>query len=76
MGLVNSKLIYIYLCMTDKVITNDYLFRTDLFPDVNTPNRLFDGIPYRQLPVINIKACKNNTIMNLTDYKGAFVSTS
>ncbi|KAJ8678862.1 hypothetical protein QAD02_014649 [Eretmocerus hayati] len=42
----------------------------DIFPDVHTPDRLFDGIPYKELPIINIKACKNNTILSLTDFKG------
>lgn len=48
-------------------------FREDLFPDVNTPNRLFDGIPYKELPIFNIKATRNNTIISLTDFKGNIV---
>ncbi|XP_001602758.1 28S ribosomal protein S11, mitochondrial [Nasonia vitripennis] len=42
----------------------------DLFPDENTPNRLFDGIPYKELPIFNIKVTPNNTIITLTDFKG------
>lgn len=44
--------------------------RDDLFPDVNTPNRLFDGIPFKELPIFNVKVTKNNTIISLTDFKG------
>lgn len=41
-----------------------------LFPDEETPNMLFKGVPYKELPIVNIKASPNNTIMNLTDYTG------
>ncbi|XP_058798843.1 small ribosomal subunit protein uS11m [Phymastichus coffea] len=44
--------------------------QNDLFPDINTPNRLFDGIPFKELPIFNIKCCPNNTIITLTDFKG------
>ncbi|XP_071862145.1 mitochondrial ribosomal protein S11 [Bombus fervidus] len=43
-----------------------------LFPDTSTPYKLFDGIRYDQLHIINIKSTPNNTIMSLTDYKGKF----
>lgn len=45
-------------------------FRDDLFPNIDTPDKLFDGIPFKELPIFNIKATKNNTIMSLTDFKG------
>ncbi|XP_039307972.1 30S ribosomal protein S11 [Solenopsis invicta] len=41
-----------------------------LFPDADTPNRLFNGVPFKELHVINIKSTPNNTIMNFTDFKG------
>lgn len=45
-----------------------------MFPDATSHLRIFDGIPYEQLPVINIKATKNNTIFNLVNAKGKTLS--
>uniref|UniRef100_A0A1Y1NEB2 28S ribosomal protein S11, mitochondrial n=2 Tax=Photinus pyralis TaxID=7054 RepID=A0A1Y1NEB2_PHOPY len=42
----------------------------DIFPDINTPTRLFYGIPFKDIPICNIKVSKNNTILCLTDAKG------
>lgn len=44
--------------------------REDMFPDENTPTRMFNGIPFRDIPICNIKATKNNTIISVTDAKG------
>ncbi|KAJ8925408.1 hypothetical protein NQ315_009240 [Exocentrus adspersus] len=44
--------------------------RTDRFPDIDTPNRLFNGIAFKDLPVFNIRVSPNNTIINVTDAKG------
>ncbi|CAD1468419.1 unnamed protein product [Heterotrigona itama] len=41
-----------------------------LFPDASTPYQMFDGKPYNQLDIVNVKSTPNNTIMSLTDYKG------
>lgn len=41
-----------------------------LFPDASTPYKLFDGVRYDHLHIINVKSTPNNTIMSLTDYKG------
>ncbi|KMQ88762.1 30s ribosomal protein chloroplastic [Lasius niger] len=41
-----------------------------LFPDEDTPNRLFDGRPFKELHIINIKSTPNNTIMNFTEANG------
>ncbi|XP_012055682.1 PREDICTED: 30S ribosomal protein S11, chloroplastic [Atta cephalotes] len=41
-----------------------------LFPDTDTPNRLFNGVPYKELHIINIKSTPNNTIMTLTNFNG------
>ncbi|XP_078042720.1 mitochondrial ribosomal protein S11 [Augochlora pura] len=41
-----------------------------LFPDDNTPKELFNGIMFKDLPIINVKATPNNTILTLTDSKG------
>lgn len=35
-----------------------------------------DGVPYEKLPIVNIKATPNNTIMTLTDYKGLVLFTT
>lgn len=41
-----------------------------MFPDENTPKRLFNGIPFQEIPIFNIKTSPNNTIISLTDHKG------
>ncbi|KAI4495493.1 hypothetical protein M0802_008707 [Mischocyttarus mexicanus] len=50
------------------------LDQTGLFPNEDTPNWIFKGIPYKELPIVNINATPNNTIMSLTDYKGKTLS--
>lgn len=49
--------------------------REDLFPDENTPNRLFNNVPFKELPIFNIRTSPNNTILSLTDYKGTIKLT-
>ncbi|KAF2881379.1 hypothetical protein ILUMI_24793 [Ignelater luminosus] len=44
--------------------------KDSLFPDEDTPNRLFHGTPFKELPIFNIRVSPNNTILSLTDYKG------
>nr|CAG4646588.1 EOG090X0DZ9 [Macrothrix elegans] len=44
--------------------------QTGLFPDENSANRLFDGVRYADLPICNIKASPNNTVMTITDSAG------
>ena len=46
-----------------------------LFPDISTPNKIFDDVPYNKLHIINIKTTKNNTIMTLTDHRGQVIIT-
>ncbi|XP_068218495.1 uncharacterized protein mRpS11 [Palaemon carinicauda] len=41
-----------------------------MFPDENTPDLLFDGVRFAELPILHVKVSKNNTIMTLTDAKG------
>ena len=43
------------------------------FPTPDTPNRLFDEIPYKDLPIIHIKTTKNNTIFSLCRSDGNFI---
>lgn len=50
-----------------------YIFpsrKEDVFPDENTPTTIFYGIPFKDIPIVNIKVSPNNTIMNLTDVAG------
>jgi small subunit ribosomal protein S11 len=42
----------------------------DVYPDENTPTRLFNGIPFRDLPICDIKASKNNTIISVSNAQG------
>lgn len=41
-----------------------------MFPDADTPNRLFNGVPFKDLHTFNIRVSPNNTIISLTDNKG------
>ncbi|KAG5885172.1 hypothetical protein JTB14_003513 [Gonioctena quinquepunctata] len=43
---------------------------SDTFPTIDTPNKLFKGMPFKNLPIFNIRVSPNNTIINLTDAKG------
>ncbi|GLV36193.1 mitochondrial ribosomal protein S11 [Carabus blaptoides fortunei] len=56
----------------EKAVDIDNLINSkeDLFPDETTPNRLFNGIPFKEIPVFNIRVSPNNTILSLTDQKG------
>lgn len=49
--------------------------RRNIFPDENTPNLIFGDTLFSELPIISIKVTKNNTIMNLADYKGRAIVT-
>ncbi|GBM99350.1 28S ribosomal protein S11, mitochondrial [Araneus ventricosus] len=40
------------------------------FPDENTPDTLFNGVRFADLPIVHIRVSKNNTIYMLTDSKG------
>lgn len=42
-----------------------------MFPDINLPDRLFNGIAFKELPICHIRVSKNNTIIDVTDYMGA-----
>ncbi|XP_054167212.1 30S ribosomal protein S11-like [Oppia nitens] len=43
------------------------------FPTVDTPNQLYDDVPYKDLPVLHIKCTKNNTLFTLTQPHGNFI---
>lgn len=42
----------------------------NVFPDVDTPTALFNGVPFNQIPVCNIRVSPNNTIISISDSKG------
>lgn len=42
----------------------------EIFPTADSMNKLFDGVPFKDLPVINIRVTHNNTILTFTDAKG------
>ncbi|XP_034933922.1 uncharacterized protein mRpS11 isoform X2 [Chelonus insularis] len=48
---------------------DEVISKSNLFPDMHTPNKLFNGIPFKDVPVVTIKVSKNNTIMTLRDSK-------
>ena len=42
----------------------------NIYPDASTPTTLFHGIPFNEIPIVNIKTSPNNTIINVTNAKG------
>jgi len=54
--------------------TTDISQQEHLFPDADTPNRLFNGVPYKELHIVNIKSTPNNTIMTFTNFSGQVLS--
>ncbi|KAH8247577.1 hypothetical protein KR038_006641 [Drosophila bunnanda] len=44
--------------------------KAKFFPDASTSSQLFNGIPFNELPICNIRVSPNNTIISVTDYKG------
>nr|CAD7429762.1 unnamed protein product [Timema monikensis] len=57
----------------EKAVDIDSLIksREDMFPDERTPTTLFDGIPFQEMPICNIRVSPNNTIFTLSDAKGS-----
>jgi small subunit ribosomal protein S11 len=47
-----------------------------MYPDETTPTRLFNGIPFRDVPICDIKASKNNTIISVSNAQGGFIIAS
>lgn len=41
-----------------------------MFPDEKTPDLLFDGVRFADLPIIHAGFSKNNTLLTVTDAKG------
>lgn len=55
----------------EKLVAMDAVDKKEsMFPDETTADRLFDGVPFKELPICNVKVSPNNTIFTVTDYKG------
>ncbi|XP_049876428.1 28S ribosomal protein S11, mitochondrial [Pectinophora gossypiella] len=56
----------------EKVVDLDNVLKLkqNIFPTADSDNLLFDGTPYKNLPICNIRVSHNNTIFTLTDYTG------
>ncbi|XP_015365574.1 PREDICTED: 28S ribosomal protein S11, mitochondrial [Diuraphis noxia] len=44
--------------------------KEDMFPDINTPNMLFGGVKFSDVPICHIKSSRNNTILHVTKVNG------
>lgn len=47
--------------------------KSKYFPDANTAKTLFNGVPYDEIEICNIKATPNNTLINITNTKGMYL---
>ncbi|CAH2256745.1 28S ribosomal protein S11, mitochondrial [Pararge aegeria] len=56
----------------EKIIDLDSVLKAKqgLFPTLESDNLLFDGVPYKDLSICNIRVSHNNTIFTLTDHEG------
>ena len=49
------------------IVTNIIFRREDMFPDDKTQDRIFNGVPFKMIPICNIRVSKNNTHIRLGD---------
>ncbi|XP_017130717.1 30S ribosomal protein S11 [Drosophila elegans] len=56
----------------EKTVDIDTLInrKAKFFPDASTATQLFNGTPFNELPICNIRVSPNNTIISVTDHKG------
>ncbi|XP_045446850.1 30S ribosomal protein S11 [Melitaea cinxia] len=56
----------------EKIIDLDSALKSKqgLFPTAESDNLLFDGVPYKDLAICNIRVSHNNTIFTMTDSQG------
>ncbi|XP_034831171.1 small ribosomal subunit protein uS11m [Maniola hyperantus] len=56
----------------EKIIDLDSVLKAkqSLFPTLESDNLLFDGVPYKELAICNVRVSHNNTIFTLTDHAG------
>ncbi|XP_060863014.1 small ribosomal subunit protein uS11m [Metopolophium dirhodum] len=60
-GTEGEKFVFI-----DSAITK----KEEMFPDINTPNMLFGGVKFSDVPICHIKSSRNNTILHVTKVNG------
>jgi len=49
--------------------------KSQVFPNSQSMFRLFDGVPFKDIPIFHIKVSRNNTILGLTSAKGTIELT-
>ncbi|XP_023949703.1 28S ribosomal protein S11, mitochondrial [Bicyclus anynana] len=56
----------------EKIIDLDSVLKAKqgLFPTLESDNILYDGVPYKDLSICNIRVSHNNTVFTLTDHAG------
>ncbi|KAI8438004.1 hypothetical protein MSG28_010662 [Choristoneura fumiferana] len=57
----------------EKIVDLDAVLKQkqNIFPTLESDNQLFDAVPYKQLPICNIRVSHNNTIVSMTDHSGS-----
>ncbi|VVD02481.1 28S ribosomal protein S11, mitochondrial [Leptidea sinapis] len=57
----------------EKIIDLDSVLKQkkNLFPTLDSDNNLYDGVPYKSLPICNVRVSQNNTIFTITDAEGS-----
>ena len=59
--------------VTDPTMANQSTARSFWFPDEHTNGLMIEGLKYEELPVVHLKATKNNTLVTLTDHRGIII---
>ncbi|CAG4950484.1 unnamed protein product [Parnassius apollo] len=56
----------------EKIVDLDSVLKLkqNIFPTLESDNLLFGGVPYKDLPICNIRVTHNNTIFTVTDSAG------
>lgn len=56
----------------EKVLDLDSMIKLkqNIFPSLNSDDVLYDGVPYKKLPIINVRVSRNNTVISMTDCDG------
>ncbi|XP_026472446.1 28S ribosomal protein S11, mitochondrial [Ctenocephalides felis] len=65
-GTAGEKGVHIDTLITEKA---------KLFPDATTAKTLFNGVPFDQIEICNIRTTPNNTVMSITNAKGVIQLT-
>ncbi|KAJ0182798.1 hypothetical protein K1T71_002167 [Dendrolimus kikuchii] len=56
----------------EKIVDLDSVLKQkqNIFPTLNSDDQLFDGVPFKKVPICNIRVSHNNTVFTLTDANG------